>query len=149
MKSRLLGSLCLVFAFQAMPALAGGPPMLAVEMPAKAFDKPTQGAAVIVRASQCGEPLAAEVAGRAEGVVAGKRRTIPLRMGITSREGTWAVTRQWPDEGRWILVFTVDSHGRATAMVDLPAPDVAGAAAKIELVHRRVEAKEIDERLSG
>jgi hypothetical protein len=165
MSRRLLGSLCLnrvsrfgivtlqlaglVLACSATMAVAGGPPMLAVEMPAKAVDASAQGATLVVRASQCGESIDAEVMGRAEGVVAGKRRTIPLRMRLMPQKGAWAVAKQWPDEGRWILVFTVESHGRATAMVDLPAAGAKDAAPKVELIHRIVAAKEIDSRLSG
>ena len=145
--SRLMLFVCLGLLVAPM-ALAGGPPMLAVEMPAKPFDKRTEGAALVIRAQQCGQVLTAEVKGRAEGVVDGKRRTIPLKLEVTSQEGAWAVRKQWPDAGRWVLVFDVDNHGQATAIVELPERG-GSTAPTVEMVNRVVPATEIDQRLNS
>ena len=47
------------------------------------------------------------VSGSAEGLVKGERRSIPLRFSRTSRQGVFAVSRQWPNEGVWTLVVSV------------------------------------------
>ena len=77
----------------ATSALAGGVPVLQVEMPAKAFDRQSRDAALLVRASRCGAALTTAVSGRAEGIVHGERRTVPLTLRVTSQAGTSAVSR--------------------------------------------------------
>jgi hypothetical protein len=103
----------------AASARAGGPPVLAVEMAPAAKGKE---AALVVRAVQCGEPLTAELTARAEGVVGGERRTLPLKLRSTKTAGLYEVPRSWPAEGRWVLTFTVDNHGTGTTIVEL-GPD--------------------------
>ncbi len=147
--NRLLACLSCVLTLVAVPALAGGPPMLAIEAPARAFDKATKDAAVIVRASQCEAPITAAVTGRAEGVVDGKRVTLPLTMRVTSQEGAWAVTRQWPAEGRWILVFTVDGHGRSTATATLDLKPASDGTLTSDQVARRLTNDEIASKLQS
>ena len=39
----------------------------------------------------------------AEGVVNGARKSIPLKLLSLSAAGTFAVTREWPDEGTWVI----------------------------------------------
>jgi hypothetical protein len=47
--------------------------------------------------------------------VDGKRRTIPLAFQKLSRAGSFAVNKQWPDGGVWVLAFTVTEHDNAEA----------------------------------
>ena len=142
---------CSIVTFMATVALAGGPPMIAVEMPAAAFDKGSKDAVMIVRTSQCGTPIEAAVSARADGIVDGVRKTIPIKLRSTSKTGTYAVQQQWPTDGRWVLTFSYESHGRVTAYVELPAPGATGTAAApaVRTVHERVSAKEIDALLAN
>jgi len=117
--------------FLALPATlasAGGPPIVLVEPPAadSAAD-----VALVVRAVQCGAPLGKEIDARAEGLVAGERRTVRLALRSTAQEGVYTVKRTWPTDGRWVLVFALDNHGKATTIVEiaengLPARDEKG-----------------------
>jgi hypothetical protein len=53
--------------------------------------------------------------------VNGQRRTIPLEFRTTSRQGVFALSKQWPAEGAWTLVIGVaqGSEDRVSAIVEL------------------------------
>ena len=108
----------------ALPAAAvAGPPWISVELPANPFDRASRGAFLLVHAFHHGTELGIPVAGRAEGIVNGQRRTVPLRFEATSRPGVYALQNLWGAEGTWTLVLTA-SQGPgdvATALVELSA----------------------------
>jgi len=83
----------------ATPAVLG-PPWISIEYPVNPYD-------------------------RAEGLVQGKRRTLTLSFGTTSKDGVYTLTRQWPADGTWLLVIqTTQGAGEGntvTAVVDLAA----------------------------
>ena len=85
---------------------------------------------LLVHAFSCHAPTDATVRASAEGVVNGKRRTIPLEMKSTGSTGVYSVARQWPAEGSWVLVFSIDRGGQTTALVKLDGkgmPSFAGS----------------------
>ena len=40
---------------------------------------------------------------------------------VTGATGVYSVARQWPAQGSWVLVFSVDRGGQTTALVKLDA----------------------------
>ena len=84
-----------------------GPPWISVEYPANPYDSGSRGAFLLVHAFHHGTPVAFPVAGTAEGLVDGKRRTISLEFKSTSRPGVYALHKQWSDDGVWTLVLGV------------------------------------------
>jgi hypothetical protein len=60
-------------------------------------------AVLTMKAAGCHEPWKAQVTGKAVGVVDGKRQEIPLKVMPLSEPGMFAVTQQWPKEGRWVI----------------------------------------------
>ncbi|MBW8838505.1 MAG: hypothetical protein JF602_01420 [Gemmatimonadetes bacterium] len=105
-----------------------GPPWISIETPPNPFDATSRGAFLVVHTYHHGEVVASGVSGSAEGIVAGARRTIPLVFDTTTRRGSYALRKQWPSEGTWMLV--INTGGRAqgvTALVDISSQgDVAG-----------------------
>src|SRR5262245_25304769 len=101
----------------ALPLVAGGPPSFSFEAPNGRMES----SVLLVHAFSCGTPTDATVRASAEGVVHGKRKTIPLQMTSTGATGVYAVARQWPAEGAWVLVFSIDRGGQTTALVKLDA----------------------------
>src|ERR687895_302195 len=104
--------------------VSAGPPWISIEYPVNPFDRTTRGAHLLVHAYYHGTPIAYPVSGTAEGLVNGERRTITLRFETTSRTGVYALRRQWPSEGAWMLVISVtqgerDAAGVAQALVEL------------------------------
>ena len=60
-------------------------------------------AVVMVRALVCVDPATARVTGTAEGIINGRRHTVPLRLVPSPTPGVYAVQQQWPAEGQWVL----------------------------------------------
>lgn len=137
----------------AKPETAKWPPWLSIESPVNPFDPATRGAVLLVHAVTREGPAAmSALTGSAEGIVGGARRTIPLRFDATPVAGVFAVRRQWPDDGTWLLrvsmqtttaLVTLAGDGRVEG-VRVPTQHASG----VELP-RAVSEKEIDSTLSA
>jgi hypothetical protein len=131
------------------------PPWVSVETPANPYDPTTKNAAFLVHAlSFENRPATSGVTGVAEGLVGGVRKTLPLRIDTTSQPGVFAVTKQWPSEGTWLLrvslnntsaLITVDRSGNI-AGVTVPTTQSSSSSM---LLPRAVTAREIDAMLAG
>ena len=62
-------------------------------------------AVLLVRTTACHSPEKTSLTATAEGVIDGKRRSIPLKLIPLSMRGTFAVTREWPSSGIWGVKF--------------------------------------------
>ena len=60
-------------------------------------------ASFVFRSQGCAEPEKINVVAKAEGRVNGERRTVPLQLLPAASAGAFAVIRQWPPEGVWII----------------------------------------------
>ena len=107
-----------------------GPPWISIEYPANPFDRANRGAYLYVHTFHHNEAIGATLTASAEGIVGEARRSMPLDLAKTERPGTYALRRQWPADGTWMLVITMRQGGPgdgATALVDIgPSGDVAG-----------------------
>ena len=137
-------------------ATSFGPPWISIETPPNPFDPASRGAFLIVHTFHHADAVASGVTGTAEGVVAGNRRSIPLAFDTTSRRGTYALRKQWPNDGTWMLV--INTGGRAqgiTALVDIgPEGDVAGVRVPTRrngqwVVPQQVTERDIDDALTA
>ena len=61
------------------------------------------GAVVTIKALGCGEPAKATLKATAIRLVNGKHEEIPLSLQKLSEPGMFALTQQWPKEGRWVI----------------------------------------------
>jgi len=86
----------------AVPLLAGA---LRVEVgsPAGNQEALAKQAVLVVRTTACHSPEKTTMTATAEGVVNGTRKSIPLKLISLSMPGTFAVTRQWPEQGTWAV----------------------------------------------
>lgn len=99
---------------------AAGPPWISVEYPANGIDETTRGALCLVHTYHHAAQGQFPVEGTAEGIVDGKRMSLPLSLETTSRAGVYAVRGALPVEGTWVLVLTMTdgvSEARASALV--------------------------------
>jgi len=97
-------------------------------------------AGLTVEAQGCQDYSHARITGQAEGVVNGKRQSVPLELTPTEKPGTYSVHKQWPTEGKWVLVFSGTSGDRHTyTLVDL-----AGSRWSPRMTMRPVSAEEIE-----
>jgi hypothetical protein len=152
---RLIRLTSLVAALLATSAAASArakwPPWLSIESPVNPYDGSVTGAVLLVHAAtRDGTPEVSDVSGAAEGIVNGARRTIALRLDATSRPGVFAVRRQWPSEGAWLLRLSLAS---TTALVSI---DAAGRVVGVNIpttmaegrpIPRAVVARDIDSTL--
>ena len=117
----------------AVPAF--GPPWISIETPPNPFDAASRGAYLIVHTFHHGDAVASGVTGAAEGIVGGSRRSIPLTFDATSRTGSYALRKQWPSDGTWMLVINTGGQAEGvTALVDI---DAAGDVSKVRVPTRR------------
>ena len=102
-----------------------GPPWISIETPANPYDTASRGAYLLVHAFHHGTPTNFPVAGTAEGIVKGERKTVALELKSTTRPGVYALAKQWSDDGVWTLVLGLtQGEGRgysATAVVEIGA----------------------------
>ena len=141
---RTLALACLILLLAApLATRAGGPPMVSVET----LDGSTDGPAFRVRALRCGQPLPAQIVGTAEGLVNGVRRTVPLELVASSDPGSYALSQQWPTQGRWLLVFTIASGRPVSTVVTLATASEPGAhdaeVAQTRVLQRRATERDI------
>jgi hypothetical protein len=133
------------------PAHVKWPPWLSIESPVNPWDASMNGAILLVHAAtHAGPPTVADMSGSAEGIVSGARRTIALKLDATSQPGVFAVRRQWPTEGTWLLrisllsttaIVSLDGAGRVTG-VNIPTTLAEGRP-----IPRAVVARDIDSTL--
>jgi hypothetical protein len=92
-----------------------------------------------------------DISGTAYGLVDGKRQTVPLEFGVTSRPGVFAVRRSWPAEGAWVVrvsllsttaLLTLDRDGNV-ATARIPTERV-----RDDVLPRQVAQREIDSALA-
>lgn len=136
----------------ATPLAAKWPPWLSIESPVNPFDPSARGASFLVHAIfREGQAQLSDLSGTAEGLVDGSRRSIALRFEVTDRPGVFAVRRQWPNDGTWLLRIALQ---HTTAIVTLDrSGNVASVRVPTELASgnqlpRPVAAKEIDSTLA-
>jgi hypothetical protein len=113
----------LALAISAAAPVTLGPPWISIEYPPSPYDATTREAFLLVHTFHHGTPIVAPVTGKAEGIVSGERRSVSLKFGGTSRTGVYALKKQWPSEGSWVL-FITGSQGPnddVTAIVELSA----------------------------
>ncbi len=136
------------------PSMVKWPPWISIESPVNPYDMSARGAAMLVRAAfREGQAQLSDLSGSAEGIVAGARRSIPLRFDTTGRPNVFALRKQWPTEGTWLLRISLKT---TTAIVTL---DHAGNVASVRVpteftatrdeVPRAVGSKEIDSILAA
>jgi len=135
-----------------LAAARKSPPWISIESPVNPYDATTRGAALLVHAEfREGVAQLADLTGTAEGLVNGARRSITLHFDSTSRPSVFALRRQWPAEGTWLLRLSLRT---TTAVVSLDrAGNVASARVPTEMsqgipLPRAVPSREIDAMLA-
>ena len=96
--------LSLLLASAAAPtALAGG---FYLEVSAPGADRGAYppGTVLLVKPFGCHQPSAAALSATAEGVIDGRRKSLPLELREVEK-GLYAIRQQWPAEGLWVVVI--------------------------------------------
>lgn len=101
--------------FMASPALAGGF-QLALETPKQAGNPQSSDAVLIARTFGCHQPADAKLIASAEGIVNGRRQSIPVELRSIG-SGVYAVRQQWPSEGTWVLALSGAYNGMTCSVL--------------------------------
>lgn len=103
-------------------------------------DPKAKDAAVIIRAVGCHEPEKAVFTATAEGTVDGKKESIPVQLTPLSTPGTYAVKKQWSDNGKFVLVFNAHFDGHFISSAVLPLKDGEPQRTLAKVYHRETTA---------
>lgn len=80
-------------------------------------------AVLVIKATGCHDPAGAEVTATAVGMVGGERRTIPLKVEKLAETGAFALTQQWPKEGKWVIEIVGRNPTQFTNTLVSAGPD--------------------------
>jgi len=110
----------------AAASLVAGGFVLQIGKPSANPEAQAKNAVLVVRGFSCAEPEKTRVTGSAEGFVNGKRESVALNLIPITGQSTYAVAKQWPSEGRWVLAFTMTNPrmGQQSAMVKVDSGTV-------------------------
>ena len=93
-------------------------------------------AVVTIKAVGCHDPAAAKVTAVAIGTINGQRRTIPLELKPLSEPGAYALSQQWPKEGKWVIRLVGKNDEQFTNSL------IAAGPAGLDRLHARADMKQ-------
>lgn len=130
-----------------------GPPWISIEMPANPHHASTRNATLLVRAYHHSAALNVPIRGVAEGIVDGRRVSLPLELEATHQAGVFALVTPLPKGGTWVLALTLTESADATATA-LVTVDHGGRIVAVDVpsddsrdgwkVPRRVQQRDIE-----
>jgi hypothetical protein len=132
---------------------SAGPPWISVELPTNPHHASTRNATLLVRAYHHSTVINAPITGVAEGLVDGRRVSLPLELRPTSQPGVYALATPLPKGGTWIMAITLreSQEASATALVTVdPRGRIVGVDVPSNrskdgwVVPRAVEKREIE-----
>lgn len=94
-------------------ALAGGF-QLSIETPGS--NRELKDVVLIARTYGCHQPADAKLAATAEGLVNGVRKSVSVELRSIG-SGVYAISRQWPADGTWVLVLTGAYNGMTSSVL--------------------------------
>jgi hypothetical protein len=109
-------------------ALYGGGFALRVDQVSTSPEARAQHAVLLAHITACVSPEKTSVTATAEGVVNGKRTTIPLHVVRLAEPGAFAVAREWPHEGDWVIKIVATHPQFGSYATGIVAPVAGGEA---------------------
>ena len=79
---------------------------LQIGSPVAARTSHMKSASFVFRTKGCADPAKSDVSATAEGLVHGERRSVRLKVAPASTPGVYAIFREWPAEGVWVVHLT-------------------------------------------
>lgn len=113
MKRMIQLVLCLPLAAQ----LFAGGFWLEIGNPSASPEARAKNAVLVARLTGCHNPEKAAIAATAEGIVDGKAQSVPLTLIPLSSPGVYALRREWPLAGTWVVKVVAMNNGLTTSFV--------------------------------
>jgi hypothetical protein len=124
------------FTLQVGPPVAGNVPL-------------AKNSLFVVRPGDCPDPTTAQITARAEGLVSGARRTVPLTVTPLPTPGVHAVKKEWPDGGAWIVNVVVACGGKTNGALVRLGPKNSYQREGVKMVPHEPTQQEIDASLKA
>jgi hypothetical protein len=124
-----------------------GGPWISIETPVNPYDASMRGALFVVHTFHHAVPTNMQLVGKAEGLVDGNRRTIPLTLSAGAQTGAYGVRNEWGTKGTWSVLLTAtqpEPRASIQAVVELGAD---GTVARVTLPQRMQTTADIDRSL--
>jgi len=102
---------------------AGGSMVLVLGNPEASPEARKLNAVLTVKSAGCVDPATTRISATAIGIVNGEERKIPLKLERLSTPGMFALTEQWPKEGRWVIRLEATNGGLFTTSLVSAGPD--------------------------
>lgn len=115
--------------FVAAPVFAGALTLQADD-PTASPEAIAKQAIVVAHTTACVSPEKTVITATAEGIVDGKRISMPLKVIRLSQAGSFAVTRQWPTAGAWVVKMVATNPDYKNYATSIVVPAEAGVAAR-------------------
>lgn len=109
---------------------------------------PARDGRYVVRTYACSNPAAIQVTAWAEGLLEGKRQTLPIKIERTKQKGVYQFARTWPEKGTWAIRMRLGNQGPHVP-VTVTALQQDGAVRSNELVWEGDGMKECAAILAG
>ncbi|HXE64829.1 MAG TPA: hypothetical protein VN519_14890 [Bryobacteraceae bacterium] len=146
----MVKKLALIFVLAAVSVWADGlsltigPPIAAqLAMPTKKFL-----GIFAVRINGCADVSKAQLKAMGEGIVDSERRSAPTEPAATTTPGTYMVTQQWGNDGKWVVAVAA-TCGNETAGAIVPARRTNMVRGGIQLLPHAPTKAEIDAALKA
>jgi hypothetical protein len=136
----LLCSMVLSMVLTFAPMASAGGFYVDVMRPDKG-DTEVKDAVLLVRPHGCHKPEDANLTATAEGIVNGKRQSIPLQLTKTSK-GVFAIKQQWATSGAWVLnISGVYLGATRSLLVELGPQGKVQTGSNNKVIARRADQK--------
>jgi len=99
-----------------LPAFAGGF-WITLGNPEASSEARAMNAVLTLMPTGCGNPAEAKLTATAEGMVNGKRTSVPLSVKALSKPGLHAISKHWPAEGKWVIRVVASYEGSQTSVI--------------------------------
>lgn len=126
----------------------GSPVALGVN---KYFKKADKKVILAVRAVVCDDLASVHITGTAEGLVGGKRQSLPITLtAVEPSQAIYAVQQQWPESGAWVLHLKGScSSPKAEASTLVAVTKGTFIREKSEVLREPATKKQVDEAVSA
>jgi hypothetical protein len=130
----------------ARPAWFKGGPWISIESPVNPYDASARGALFLVHTFHHAVPTNLTLEARAEGLVDGHRRTVPLSPSA-ARTGTFVVRNEWGAKGTWSVLLVATQPAPKVSIQAVVDVGADGSIARVTLPQRMLTAADVDRSL--
>lgn len=124
-----------------------GGPWISIETPANPYDASVRGSAFVVHTFHHAVPTEMQLDGRAEGLVDGHRRTVPLTLSKGAQTGSYGVRNEWGTKGTWSVLLTATQPNPKVSIQAVVDLGTDGTVSRVTLPQRMQTTADVERSL--